>query len=409
MTFADELDSAAAREDGIKVAKLLSITLSDPVEHSSVTNGAMVDRDVRNKFRDVVWGEIGVAHWRVAVQVAQRQDLAEAYAAQNMLLVAANRAAERADNWILPALFTIAKELRQLAILADQTIGPTEDGVSKLEEATRTINRSFTLCLNDRNADMACNKKWGVYFFVGELVKIYFRLNKKPLAKSVVKVVHSMARDLPPLAQYPRAHQVTFLYYWGVLLFFDEDYPRAIEKLQQAWDQCHRKQRKNHELILLYLIPARLVVSGMRPKPWVWGRYPRLATLYRDVVRAADAGDIRHLDAALARRRKTLVRRYLWLPFEKVRMSAVCKLFYRVYQVLGSETRLPTHRLVHALTFSGFYDDPDTGTEPSEEDKLDHAEGLAASLIAQGKMKGYISHERRTIVLSNKDPFPVPN
>ncbi|KAA8897872.1 hypothetical protein TRICI_006632 [Trichomonascus ciferrii] len=201
MTFADELDSAAAREDGIKVAKLLSITLSDPVEHSSVTNGAMVDRDVRNKFRDVVWGEIGVAHWRVAVQVAQRQDLAEAYAAQNMLLVAANRAAERADNWILPALFTIAKELRQLAILADQTIGPTEDGVSKLEEATRTINRSFTLCLNDRNADMACNKKWGVYFFVGELVKIYFRLNKKPLAKSVVKVVHSMARDLPPLAQ----------------------------------------------------------------------------------------------------------------------------------------------------------------------------------------------------------------
>ena len=95
-----------------------------------------------------------------------------------------NRAAERTDNWILPVMYTISRELRQLSILAD---GSTRLNAShrsahtvKLEEATRTINRSFNICLNDRNQDVDYSKKWGVYFFMGEMFKIYFKVGFAP-------------------------------------------------------------------------------------------------------------------------------------------------------------------------------------------------------------------------------------
>lgn len=95
--------------------------------------------------------------------------------------------------------------------------------------------------------DIQRSKKWGVYFFVGELFKVYFKLNKQPLAKSVVKVLHTMTKDLPPLEEYPKSHIVTFLYYWGVLLFIDQDYQKAEEKLTEALTMCLDQSTKNKE------------------------------------------------------------------------------------------------------------------------------------------------------------------
>jgi replication initiation and membrane attachment protein DnaB len=37
---------------------------------------------------------------------------------------------------------------------------------------------------------------------------------------------------------------------------------------------------------------------------------------------------------------------------------------------------------------------------------LDEIECMLANLIDKGLMKGYMSHEKSTLVLSNKDPFP---
>ena len=38
---------------------------------------------------------------------------------------------------------------------------------------------------------------------------------------------------------------------------------------------------------------------------------------------------------------------------------------------------------------------------------LDEAGNIVAGLIADGKVKGYISQSHQTIVLSKKDPFPL--
>lgn len=38
---------------------------------------------------------------------------------------------------------------------------------------------------------------------------------------------------------------------------------------------------------------------------------------------------------------------------------------------------------------------------------LDEIECILANLIYQGLIRGYLSHAKRTLVLSKRDPFPV--
>lgn len=85
--FASRLDQAAAMEDGIAVARLLSITDESLMALGDYTNEAMVDRTIRKPIRDRQWGEIAVCHWRVAQQVVKYQNPKQAYVAQNALLV----------------------------------------------------------------------------------------------------------------------------------------------------------------------------------------------------------------------------------------------------------------------------------------------------------------------------------
>ena len=38
---------------------------------------------------------------------------------------------------------------------------------------------------------------------------------------------------------------------------------------------------------------------------------------------------------------------------------------------------------------------------------MDEVECILANLIFKGLIKGYISHQKQTLVLSKKDPFPT--
>lgn len=440
MDFGANLAQAILREDGISASRLLSITNPQLIDLGNSKSEAEVANDVRrqslgdNSSKEdlMLWTEIAVAHWRVAVQVAYTQNLQAAYTAQNSLLVAVNRAADRTDNWILPVLFLVAKELRQLSIMADVQKKKSEEGAivdtggsttrtltANLEEATRSINRSFTLCLNDRNPILEQTRKWGVYFFVGELFKIYFKLNKRALAKSVLKVLQNMQQQLPPLEKFPRSHSVTFLYYTGVLLFIDEDYVGAKEKLTQAFAMCHKKATKNKEYILMYLIPAQLLTSKRRtPSQQLWDEFSNLEVVYKPLVTAVLTGDLKLFDSEMSARRRLFVKKYIYLAMEKVRVLVTTQLFRKVYLVQDKATRIPTEvfclALKYSLTREGFVPvkDEDIDEDAKEEDEKStpyskrQVEGHLAQLIYSGQMKGYVSRDRQMVVLSNKDAFP---
>jgi hypothetical protein len=63
-----------------------------------------------------------------------------------------------------------------------------------------------------------------------------------------------------------------------------------------------------------------------------------------------------------------------------------------------------------ALRLSGYWEDDFSHIKHNHDNKendLEQVECIVANLISQGALKGYISHERRIVVLSNKEAFPA--
>jgi hypothetical protein len=92
-----------------------------------------------------------------------------------------------------------------------------------------------------------------------------------------------------------------------------------------------------------------------------------------------------------------LVKLGVYLVLEQVKTIAYRNLFKRLY-LLANTTRLNLASVLAVLT----------GDTVGEKDMdLDELECVLANLIYQGKVKGYISHQKHFLILSKSDPFPI--
>lgn len=60
------------------------------------------------------------------------------------------------------------------------------------------------------------------------------------------------AAELPPLELYPKADQVTFRYYTGLLSFLNEQYGKAEEELLFALSKCPQRATRQVEKNKMY-------------------------------------------------------------------------------------------------------------------------------------------------------------
>ncbi|KAH7086319.1 hypothetical protein FB567DRAFT_444468 [Paraphoma chrysanthemicola] len=252
--------------------------------------------------------------------------------------------------WAIFTLYFTANHLRRIATRADEQLARAKPATSassfsddvvpqaarseKLEEAARVFNRVFALCLGDRNPDMSESRKWGVYCIANLQFKTYFKLKAISLSKNVVKSIEAQS-DLPPFNLYPRAHRVTYKYYTGVLAFLQEDYAKAEQDLQAAWDSCYARSLKNKSLILTYLIPCRLITQHAIPSAALLAETPSLARLIGPLVACIKKGDLTGFDKALADGEPEFVRRRIFLTLERSRDIALRNLLRRVYLAAG--------------------------------------------------------------------------
>lgn len=71
------------------------------------------------------------------------------------------------------------------------------------------------------------SRKWGIYNIINLLFKTYFKLNSITLSKNILNALKASSGDMPQLEAFPKSHQVTFKYYWGVIQFLEEDYVKV--------------------------------------------------------------------------------------------------------------------------------------------------------------------------------------
>jgi len=191
---------------------------------------------------------------------------------------------------------------------------------------------------------------------------------------------------MPPLSSFPKAHQVTFKYYMGVISFLEEDYARAEELLEEAYSQCHRGkdddntvETKNIDLILTYLIPTKMLTKHQLASPALLSAHPRLASLFSPICSAIRSGDLRALDTALVNGEAEFVKRRVYLTLERGRDVAIRNLFRKVflagvYEPLKEgqteavrRTRVPIDEFAAALQLAGAeVDDGEGGVDRDE-------------------------------------------
>ncbi|KAF2815839.1 uncharacterized protein BDZ99DRAFT_124431 [Mytilinidion resinicola] len=331
--------------------------------------------------------------------------------------------------WTIPCLYTALTDLRTYAIKADEqsvnakgsinfSTGLQDDIVSsvgkneKLEDYARVLNRVFNMCLQDR-APVEYSRKWGTYFTANLMFKTYFKLNAVSLSKNMVQAINAQF-DMPSLYRFPRSEIVTFKYYIGVMTFLREDYVQAEQNLTEAWQLCHKSAYKNHQQILTYLIPCRLITTHKLPTSELLSPYPRLQALFGPIAACIRKGDLAGFDAALFAGEVEFVKRRIYLTLERGRDIALRNLLRKVFLAGGYEplkegqteadlirrTRIPIAEFAAAIRMG-------LGADGKllEDDEV---ECMLANMIYKNLMKGYISRERAMVVLSKTAGMAFP-
>ncbi|KAJ7055103.1 hypothetical protein C8F01DRAFT_1221247 [Mycena amicta] len=340
------------------------------------------------------WDEVAIQYVLICTHIAHGRS-ADAFKQQSQLVSLFSRFFVENKGWTLPALFSILRDLRDLADDADIHGPPnsTEQNECKME-AARIVAKAFSNCMMDRLSPIEESRKWGVYYVVGLAMKCYFKVKRISLTKNIIKALENTS-DIPPLEDYPRAHQVTYRYYIGMLAFLNEEFPKAEQELTLAFYQCTTQAHNNQARILAYLIPLR-ILRGHLPSKELLRRFPALADLYGPFITAIRAGNLAGFDEALTAREAKLIDLNLLLTIEKARELCMRVLFRRVWLILEKKTRINLTLFHAGLRASGL------------DVEVEEAECLVANMIYKGFIRGYISHEKQMVVLAAANAFPLP-
>ncbi|KAJ1618511.1 PCI domain-containing protein 2, partial [Pavlovales sp. CCMP2436] len=166
---------------------------------------------------------------------------------------------------------------------------------------------------------------------------------------------------------------------------------QAEEQLMYAFTHCPRESLKNKRLCLMYLVPTRLVL-GKLASAALLGKYS--LHHYTALCAAVNQGDLRAFNEHKEAHQSLYIQQGVYLIVERARTICYRNLFRKLHALIGSN-KLSLKQMASAVTAVGVEVD------------VDELECVLANLIYQNYVKGYISHQKRFLVVSAKEPFPA--
>ncbi|XP_011312106.1 PCI domain-containing protein 2 [Fopius arisanus] len=294
---------------------------------------------------------------------------------------------QKEENWMLPVMNVVCLELRLLAVQAENSKSKNTKPGELLEQSAECLMGCFRVCAADNRSSEEDTKRWGMLSLVNQLLKIYFRINKLHLCKPLIRAIDSSVyKDHFPLAQ-----RITYKFFVGRKAMFDSDYKSANEYLTYAFEHCHKASSKNKRLILTYLVPVKMLL-GYMPKRSLLEKYSLME--FWELVEALKRGDLRKLETVMTKHESFFIAAGIYLIVEKLKLLAYRNLFKKVWLAMNTH-QIPVQTLLTALQMYGV-----------EDIDMDETECLVANLIFECKIKGYISHQHKKLVISKQNPFP---
>jgi len=143
----------------------------------------------------------------------------------------------------------------------------------------------------------------------------------------------------------------------------------------------------------MYLMPLRLLRGHIPSRPLLQ-RFSDLEFMYSPFITAIRHGDLKKFDQALDATQKRLLDLGIFMVFQKAREVCMRGLFRKIWLALDKGTRIPVQLFHAGLRMAG------------QDIPVQEAECLIAIMIYRGFMRGYISHEKQTVVLAANGAFP---
>lgn len=432
--YIQEFGKAIASENSKKLRNLL--TINPGPQDGALRAGFQDPSDVDlylfpDKFKAVIQ-----SYLQLMKSIYVANDINRSFHDYLDLMVHLNRVAETQTNWISPTLINCSNELISVYQVRLKLYPDTEDEnndidnptTNSLELVANAINRSFKICLTDKNTDMARSKKSSIHFFLATLIKIYFKLNRLELAKSMEKALMGTGLAIPTIVHSPveyRKHIVTYLYYSALLSLDESDFAFAEMKLLTAMEflSCYKLPNKvtaQAEKILFLLVPLKLHTSRAVLPDSVWDKFPNLRYVYKEqLLDAIFTGNIRKFDECIEKFQALFLKRHVFILI--LNLKSLC--YLRLVKRTATICRELHSQTPHIVAFSGLelafdfsknnkYESNHYIVSESVEKgqySISHEEleCILANLIAKKMVKGYLSHANRCIVLLKTDAFPL--
>jgi len=265
---------------------------------------------------------------------------------------------------------------------------------SRLEKLINTFKMGFNLSNNDKTMDVRLSKRNDLYFFLANLIKLYFKMGKLALAKSAINSLKRGNKLLPNMMANTR----------------------TCQNKDMSLIANYKEKKSNHlRRILLILIPLKLYNQGKIPHESVWQRFPDLKTMYHDnFLDAICTGNLYKYEQCMNRYQLVLLKNHLYILMELLRQFVQLMVMHKTYKInlelQNDEKTTPISAFKLGLELSMHYNE--RGEESEEKDAPTHqvsdleVETIVANLITQGYIRGYVSNTNRVVVFSKSCPFP---
>jgi len=386
-SYLSKVSNAYEDYDGRSLSSLLSF------QDSHITSSKLQLQEPESAVERMLeqpLDEVVAAHLRACWAWAN-SEFNEAFKCQEIVVNSFSRllSASKDDNWLLPVMQVVCLDLRNFAVRADQQLSknPKAQPGQMVEKASEGIMACFRVCAADARAAEETSKKWGMLNLVNQLFKIYFKVNKLHLTKPLIRAIESSAlKD-----RYPKSQLVTYRYYVGRKYMFDYNFQEAEEYLRYAFEHCDMRRKRNKRLILMYLIPVKMLL-GQMPIPSLLEKYD--LQQFKGIMESVKEGNLHQLNQEFEKHEKTFIGWGIFLILEKLKSITYRNLFKKVALLMNT----------HQISIDAFT----TALKLMGEEDVDNDETacILANLIYETKVKGYISHQHKKLVISKQTPFP---
>ncbi|WKX87959.1 hypothetical protein Q1695_007959 [Nippostrongylus brasiliensis] len=389
----NELIDTATWTSATSASRLLSIS-DDHATLPFLQIEGYGSRKSRSYVDDEAFDQVICLHLQVIYHINVTRNYEAAYASHTQIMQTFNKEVlqkKKEVNWFMPIFHQLCSDLRNVAKMADELTekdDEVENTSSYYEQSANYIMEAYRTCTSDVRADPSTTKKIAILNMTNQLFRIYFKINKLNLLKPLIRAIDNSGTLYQSFSM---ADKVTYNYFLGRKAMFDSDLPLAEKSLSYAFRNCPADCVSNKRLVLIYLIPVKMFLGHM-PTAQLLHKY-QLDEFY-DVVEAVKEGNLAKLDQALESNEHFFIQCGIFLMLEKLRAITFRTLFKRISSVIGGH-QIPLKAFFTIIQYLGVND--------VDEDEL---ECIVANLIAEKKIKGYISHQHQKLVVSKKDPFP---